>query len=204
MFWALLNWHAYYCQNFLLGQGTSGQGRTWKSEEIQSWLISLILSVIKSYTDWSSLAKGSCWIFIEKKPTKHEKELSTYVADSIEYYVLVPDKKITKCIICYKSHQLDNYPSFMKNNFKEQISFLAKKLCYALLQPMKRGHNAKTWSKTSLHKLISCEEGHPTAIHGYIPQEKFKANGSSRQTGAKQFQQLCSTDSSHTTGEFRY
>ena len=55
--------------------------------------------------------------------------------------------KIAKCINCAANHLLDYCLSFLERTLRERISFLAKKFCYACLQPMKQGHNVKTYDK---------------------------------------------------------
>ena len=78
--------------------------------------------------------EGAVEQYIEKKPVKYGKKLSTYVAGPTKYHVLDHGDKIAKCINCAANHLLDNCPSFMEKTLRGKISFPAKrKFCYACL-----------------------------------------------------------------------
>ena len=64
-------------------------------------------------------SKETVELYIEKKPVKCGKKLSTYVAGSAECDVLDHGDKIAKCINCAANHLLDNYPSFMEKTLRE-------------------------------------------------------------------------------------
>ena len=122
--------------------------------------------------------------YIEKKPVKCGKKLSTYVGGSTECHVLDHGDKIVKCINCAANHLLDNCPSFLEKTLRERISFLAKnKFCCACFQPMKQGHNVKTCDQRL--SCRSCKGNHPTAMHGYISKDKLRLDNSTGQNGDK-------------------
>ena len=122
--------------------------------------------------------------YIEKKPVKCSKKLSTHVAASTECHVLDHGDKTVKCINCAANLLLDNCPSCLEKTLREQISFLAeKKFCYACLQPMQQGHNAKTCDQRL--SCRSCKGNHPTAMHRYIPKDKLRIDSSFGQNGDK-------------------
>ena len=127
----------------------------------------------KSHSEWPCLFKRSCWAVHWKNPVKCGKTLSTFVAASTECHVLDHGDKIVKRINCAANHLLDNCPSFLEKSLREWISFLAKKkFCYACLQPMKHGQNAKTGDQRL--SCRSCKGKHPTAMHGYISKDKLR------------------------------
>ena len=133
----------------------------------------------------SVFSKEAVEQYIEKKPIKCGKKLSTYVAGSTECNVLDHGDKIAKCINFAANHLLDNCPTFMEKTLRERISFLAKtKFCCACLQPMKQGHNAKTCDQRL--SCRSCNGNHQTAMQGYIPNDKLKTDSSTGQNGRKE------------------
>ena len=58
--------------------------------------------------------------YIEKKPVKCGRKLSTYVSGSTECHVLDHGDKILKCINCAAIHLLDNCPSFLEKTLRER------------------------------------------------------------------------------------
>ena len=82
------------------------------------------------------------------------------------------------------NHLLDNFHSSLEKTLTERISILAKrKFCYAYLQSMKHGHNAKTCDQR-----LSCRSrkvNHPATMYGYIPKDKFRIDSSIEQNGDK-------------------
>ena len=56
--------------------------------------------------------------YIEKKPVKFGKKLTTYGAGSTECHVPDHVDKMVKCINCAANHLLDNCPSFLEKTLR--------------------------------------------------------------------------------------
>ena len=67
----------------------------------------------------SVFSKEAVEQYIEKKPVKCGKKLSTYVVGSTECNVLDHGDKIAKCINFAANHLLDNCPTFMEKTLRE-------------------------------------------------------------------------------------
>ena len=113
--------------------------------------------------------------YINKK-TK-SRRVATYVSGSKEKSVDLTLR--SPCINCGENHQLDGCLKFMDMGLKDRINFLSKKkYCFGCLQPMKPQHNAKTCDKRL--NCRTCNGGHPTAMHGYVPKRKKDAQDGQR------------------------
>ena len=113
--------------------------------------------------------------YIEKKTNRHPRKVSAFGTGSNEDEKEDP-QKVSNCIKCGDGHDLDNCEDFMSKGLKDRIKFLArKKYCFGCLQPMEKGHNAKTCTRRL--SCRTCKGGHPTAMHGYVPKvKKEKSN----------------------------
>ena len=88
------------------------------------------------------------------------------------------------CIYCDERHKLEVCDKFMERTLKERIKFLVKqKFCYGCLKPMTEGHNAKTCAQRLT--CIICKGNHATPLHGYVPKETPKKDGSQEIDGGE-------------------
>ena len=113
--------------------------------------------------------------YIDKK-TK-SRRVATYVSGSKEKFGDLAVR--SPCINCGEIHQLDGCLKFMDIALKDRIDFLSKKkYCFGCLQPMKTKHNASTCNKRL--NCRTCNGGHPTTMHGYVPKRKGDAQDDQR------------------------
>ena len=97
--------------------------------------------------------------YIEKKTNRHPRKVSAFGTGSNEDEKEDP-QKVSNCIKCGDGHDLDNCEDFMSKGLKDRIKFLArKKYCFGCLQPMEKGHNAKTCTRRL--SCRTCKGGHP-------------------------------------------
>ena len=120
----------------------------------------------------------------KKEKYDQKKKENTFLAKTDikanESFKLKAQKEEIECLVCGKSHGIEDCEYFLKLFIEERSKMIfKKKLCYVCYQKVSRMHNAKNCTNRKVCKV--CNGKHPTTLHGLVLRKDYSQKKSEKQ-----------------------